>query len=92
MQIIFFGREYCPARRHDMSTCPICGWAASAQRIQAEKKKNTTKATKTKKPKAKTVKKAKATTAKKSKAKSVKKTKANTASTAKKPKTVKQAH
>lgn len=27
LQIIFFGREYCPARNHDWSTCPICGWA-----------------------------------------------------------------
>lgn len=25
LQIIFFGREYCPARAHDMKTCPICG-------------------------------------------------------------------
>lgn len=24
LQIIFFGREYCPARGHDMNTCPIC--------------------------------------------------------------------
>lgn len=24
LQIIFFGREYCPARSHDMKTCPIC--------------------------------------------------------------------
>lgn len=24
LQIIFFGREYCPARGHDPSTCPIC--------------------------------------------------------------------
>ncbi len=24
LQIIFFGREYCPARSHDFSTCPIC--------------------------------------------------------------------
>lgn len=24
LQIIFFGREYCPARGHDFSTCPIC--------------------------------------------------------------------
>lgn len=24
LQIIFFGREYCPARRHDINTCPIC--------------------------------------------------------------------
>lgn len=27
LQIIFFGREYCPARTHDMSECPICSWA-----------------------------------------------------------------
>jgi len=25
LQIIFFGREYCPARGHDMHQCPICG-------------------------------------------------------------------
>ena len=24
LQIIFFGREYCPARTHDSSSCPIC--------------------------------------------------------------------
>jgi len=24
LQIIFFGREYCPAQRHDPNTCPIC--------------------------------------------------------------------
>lgn len=24
LQIIFFGREYCPARGHDETTCPIC--------------------------------------------------------------------
>ena len=24
LQIIFFGREYCPALRHDMTKCPIC--------------------------------------------------------------------
>jgi endonuclease-3 len=24
LQIIFFGREYCPARGHDMGECPIC--------------------------------------------------------------------
>ncbi|MEM7575680.1 MAG: endonuclease III [Bacteroidota bacterium] len=24
LQIIFFGREYCPARGHQMKTCPIC--------------------------------------------------------------------
>ena len=24
LQIIYFGREHCPARGHDFSTCPIC--------------------------------------------------------------------
>ncbi len=24
LQIIYFGREYCPARGHDPATCPIC--------------------------------------------------------------------
>jgi endonuclease-3 len=27
LQIIFFGREYCPAQRHDATRCPICRWA-----------------------------------------------------------------
>ena len=33
LQIIMFGREHCPARWHDLSTCPICGWAATKKRI-----------------------------------------------------------
>ena len=36
LQIIYFGREYCPARGHDLSSCPICGWAATQKRIQEE--------------------------------------------------------
>ena len=28
LQIIFFGREKCPAPRHDPVGCPICSWAA----------------------------------------------------------------
>ena len=28
LQIIYFGREYCPARNHEFSGCPICSWAA----------------------------------------------------------------
>lgn len=28
LQIIFFGREHCPARGHDPARCPICAWAA----------------------------------------------------------------
>ncbi|MGZ7078235.1 MAG: endonuclease III [Thermoanaerobaculia bacterium] len=29
LQIIYFGREYCPARNHDKAACPICSWAAT---------------------------------------------------------------
>ncbi len=36
LQIIFFGREYCPALRHDLGQCPICSWAATKKRIAAE--------------------------------------------------------
>lgn len=36
LQIIFFGREHCPARGHDLATCPICSWAATKKRIRAE--------------------------------------------------------
>ncbi|KIZ02304.1 endonuclease III [Monoraphidium neglectum] len=28
LQIIYFGREHCPAQRHDPTGCPICSWAA----------------------------------------------------------------
>lgn len=36
LQIIFFGREHCPARHHDLGTCPICSWAATKKRIAEE--------------------------------------------------------
>ncbi len=36
LQIIYFGREYCPARHHDLAACPICGWAATKKRMAAE--------------------------------------------------------
>jgi len=29
LQIIYFGREYCPARNHEVQTCPICAWTSS---------------------------------------------------------------
>jgi len=38
LQIIFFGREHCPARFHDLENCLICSWAASKKRINSEKK------------------------------------------------------
>ena len=28
LQIIYFGREHCPARQHEPEDCPICSWAA----------------------------------------------------------------
>ena len=46
LQIIFFGREYCPARYHDLSQCPICSWAATKKRIKAEAKMNKPKRSK----------------------------------------------
>jgi endonuclease-3 len=27
LQMIYFGREWCPARGHDKAACPICSWA-----------------------------------------------------------------
>lgn len=36
LQIIHFGREHCPARGHDLASCPICSWAASRRRIAQE--------------------------------------------------------
>lgn len=38
LQIIFFGREYCPARNHNLEECEICSWAASKKRILEEMK------------------------------------------------------
>jgi endonuclease-3 len=32
LQIIYFGREHCPARGHDFASCPICAWAAPRSR------------------------------------------------------------
>lgn len=38
LQIIFFGREYCPARHHDLTECPICSWTATKRRVEAERR------------------------------------------------------
>ncbi len=38
LQIIFFGRQYCPARGHDWEACPICSWAGVKKRQLAEAK------------------------------------------------------
>lgn len=40
LQIIYFGREHCPALYHDLDACPICSWAASAKRKREEIRRN----------------------------------------------------
>ncbi len=40
LQIIFFGREHCPARWHDLDACPICSWAATAKQKALERAEN----------------------------------------------------
>lgn len=40
LQIIYFGREHCPALYHDLSTCPICSWAATKTQMRLEAQKN----------------------------------------------------
>ena len=39
LQIIFFGREFCPARNHNLEKCKICSWSASKKKIREEMKK-----------------------------------------------------
>ena len=39
LQIIYFGREYCPAQRHDFAACPICAFAATKKRATSEAKR-----------------------------------------------------
>ncbi|MDH3214127.1 MAG: endonuclease III [Myxococcales bacterium] len=38
LQMIYFGREHCPARGHDFALCPICSWAASRARRTREQR------------------------------------------------------
>jgi len=40
LQIIYFGRQYCPALYHDLDGCPICSWAASKKRKEEERRRN----------------------------------------------------
>jgi endonuclease-3 len=40
LQIIYFGRRYCPALYHDLEGCPICSWAASKKRKEEERRRN----------------------------------------------------
>ena len=41
LQIIYFGREHCPARGHDLAACPICSWAASRAHAARERARAT---------------------------------------------------
>lgn len=45
LQMIYFGRKFCPARGHDWPACPICSWAASKRRMNEEQKRGATKKT-----------------------------------------------
>lgn len=40
LQIIYFGRQYCPALYHKLEDCPICSWASSKKKRGAEDKRN----------------------------------------------------
>ena len=37
LQIIYFGREHCPARGHELADCPICSWTATKKRMREER-------------------------------------------------------
>jgi endonuclease-3 len=45
LQLIYFGREHCPARGHDLRACAICSWAASKARIASEARRAPRKTT-----------------------------------------------
>eukprot|EP00170_Pyropia_yezoensis_P008220 contig_34239_g8247 len=38
LRLILFGREHCPALRHDMDACPMCSWAATAEAVAANRR------------------------------------------------------
>jgi endonuclease-3 len=40
LQIIFFGREHCPALRHDPAGCPICSWAGLKRSRSVAQRRN----------------------------------------------------
>lgn len=48
LQIIYFGREHCPALRHDMNECPICSFAATARLRAANSRSPSSRSTGTK--------------------------------------------
>jgi endonuclease-3 len=46
LQLIYFGREHCPALRHDAAKCPVCSWAAVKRRARRKKQVETKRARK----------------------------------------------
>lgn len=52
LQIIMFGREYCPALRHEFDRCPICSWATPKSRRLEEDRKQRRKPARTRTNKA----------------------------------------
>lgn len=45
LQIIYFGREHCPARGHAFDRCPICSWAISKRRAAGERRRGPRRST-----------------------------------------------
>lgn len=43
LQIIYFGRTYCPAKGHVPERCPICSWAMSKARARREARQGVSK-------------------------------------------------
>jgi endonuclease-3 len=44
LQVIYFGREHCPALRHDPKHCPICSWASTPADASAPSDRPTSRA------------------------------------------------
>ena len=53
LQIIYFGREHCTARLHEPARCPICSWAMSKARAEAERRQGLSKPVRPAKPRRK---------------------------------------
>jgi endonuclease-3 len=43
LQMIYFGRSHCTARGHDPAACPVCSWAMSKARADAERRQGLSK-------------------------------------------------
>jgi endonuclease-3 len=43
LQIIYFGRSTCTAKAHDPAACPVCSWAMSKARANAERRQQLSK-------------------------------------------------